>query len=90
MRAAGGWATIGETKSQAQNWHQKVLKYFKDGQAAHDRMYSLMEEAGKLRDRAQECHNQFLVCRRVVDSEHEKHIAAIRRMKRVKDKPPYP
>lgn len=88
MRAAGGLGDIGEAKSQAQNWHQKVVKYSKDGQTAHDKMHSLMDEAGKLRAEAQTCHEQCQVCRRAANSEHEKYIAAIRKIERVRDNLP--
>ena len=49
MRAAGGLGDIGEAKSQAQSYHQKVVKYSQDGQALHDKMHSLMEQADRLR-----------------------------------------
>lgn len=88
MRAAGGLGDIGEAKSQAQNWHQKVVKYSQDGQLAHDKMHNLMDEAGKLRQEAQVCHEQCLTCRKAADSEHEKYIATIRKIEMVRDNLP--
>ena len=88
MRAAGGLGDIGEAKSQAQNWHQKVVKYSQDGQALHEKMHTLMDEAGKLREEAQVCHEQCQTCRRAANSEHEKYIAAVRKIERVRDNLP--
>ena len=88
MRAAGGLGDIGEAKSQAQNYHQKVVKYSQDGQALHDKMHSLMEQADRLRQEAQTCHEQCQTCRRAANSEHEKYIAAVRKIERVRDNLP--
>lgn len=88
MRASGGLGDIGEARSQANNWHQKVVKNSQDGQIAHDKMHSLMEEAEKLRAHAQECHDQISVLRKAADSEHEKYISAVRRIEKVRDNLP--
>ena len=77
-----------ETKSQAQSYHQKVVKYSQDGQALHDKMHSLMEQADRLRQEAQTCHEQCQTCRRAANSEHEKYIAAVRKIERVRDNLP--
>ncbi len=88
MRAAGGLGDIGEARSQASNWHQKVVKNSQDGQAAHDKMHSLMDEADKLRAQAQECHEQIAILRKAADAEHEKYIAAVRKIEKVRDELP--
>ena len=88
MKAAGGLGDIGEARSQAQTYHQKVLKYSKNGQTLHDKMHALMEEADKLRAEAQVCHEQCQTCRRAANSEHEKYIAAVRKAERIRDNLP--
>ena len=88
MRAAGGLGDIGEAKSQAQNYHQKVVKYSQDGQVLHGKMHGLMEQADKLRQEAQVCHEQCQTCRRAANSEHEKYIAAVRKIEKVRDNLP--
>ena len=88
MRAAGGLGDIGEAKSQAQSYHQKVVKYSQDGQALHEKMHTLMDQAEKLRQEAQVCHEQCQTCRRAANSEHEKYIAAVRKIERVRDNLP--
>lgn len=51
-------------------------------------MHSLMDEADRLRAQAQECHEQIAVLRKAADAEHEKYIAAVRKIEKVRDELP--
>ena len=51
-------------------------------------MHTLMDQAEKLRQEAQVCHEQCQTCRRAANSEHEKYIAAVRKIERVRDNLP--
>lgn len=88
MKQRGGLGDMGEAKAQAQNYHQKVVKYSASGQAAHEKMMQLREEADRLREEAQICHDQYLTCKRAADAEHEKYIRTIRKIDRVRNELP--
>ena len=88
MKQRGGLGDRGEAKAQAQNYHQKVVKYSASGQAAHEKMMQLREEADRLREEAQVCHDQYLTCKRAADAEHEKYIRTIRKIDRVRNELP--
>ncbi len=88
MRERGGLGDIGEAKAQSQSYHQKVVKFSADGQLAHEKMKQLWDEADRLRAEAQTCHEQFLTCKKAADSEHEKYIAVIRKIEKVRDNLP--
>ncbi len=88
MRERGGLGDINGAKQMADTYHQKMVKYNTSGQAIHEKMHQLFEEADKLRDEAQVCHEQYLDCRKAADSEHEKFIQVVKRINSVKDNLP--
>jgi len=88
MRQRGGLGDINGAKQMADTYHQKMVKANTSGQAIHEKMHILFEEADKLRDDAQVCHEQYLDCKRAADAEHEKYIQAVKRINSVKDNLP--
>ena len=88
MRERGGLGDINGAKQMADTYHQKMVKYNTSGQALHEKMHSLYEEADKLREQAQVCHYQFLDCKKAADAEHEKYIQVVKRINSVKDNLP--
>lgn len=87
MRASGGLGDITEAKTQATSFHNQAQKEFQKSDNFHLKMKELYEEADKLREEADTCHSQFLDLKKAADLEHEKYIAAIRRINEIKDDP---
>ena len=88
IRARGGVGDIDGARSQAQEHHAAVVKMSADGQANHEKMCQLMDEAAKLRDEAQVCHEQHLTCKAAADSEHRKFEEILQRIKDMRDNLP--
>lgn len=88
MKARGGLGDISGAKQMAETYHQKMVKCNTSGQAIHEKMHLLFDEADKLRQEAQVCHDQYLDCKRAADAEHEKYIQAVKRINSVKDNLP--
>lgn len=87
MRERGGLGDISGAREQAENHHRNVMKMSAAGQAAHEKMRQLMEEADKLRQEAQVCHEQAQACRRAGNAEHEEYIRLIRRISELENDP---
>jgi len=65
-----------------------MVKYNTSGQAIHEKMHLLFDEADKLRQEAQVCHEQYLDCKKAADAEHERYIQVVKRINNVKDNLP--
>ena len=88
MRARGGTGDIDGARAEAQEHHKKVVQMSAAGQANHEKMCQLMDEASKLRDEAQVCHDQHLACRAAADSEHKKFVEVLKKIEELKDNLP--
>ncbi len=88
MRSSGGLGDIGEGKSQANSWHQKMVKAVEEGNTAHEKMHQLYADADKLRAEAQVCHEQFIDLKKAADVEHTRYIEVIRKIERIRDNLP--
>ncbi len=88
MRERGGLGDISGARQQAETYHQKMVKANTSGQMVHEKMHQLYDEADKLRQEAQVCHEQFLDCKAAADEEHEQYIQVIKRINKVKDNLP--
>ena len=88
MRERGGLGDINGAKQMADTYHQKMVKANNGGQLIHEKMHQLFDDADKLRQEAQVCHEQYLDCKRAADAEHEKFIQVVKRINSVKDNLP--
>ena len=88
MRERGGLGDINGAKQMADTYHQKMVKANTSGQLVHEKMHQLFDEADKLRQEAQVCHEQYLDCKKAADLEHEKYIQVVKRINNVKDNLP--
>ncbi len=88
MRARGGNGDIDGARAEAQEHHKKVVQMSAAGQANHEKMCQLMDEAAKLRDEAQVCHEQHLTCKAAADSEHKKFEEILQKIKDMRDNLP--
>ena len=87
MRARGG-GDIDGARAEAEEHHKKVVKMSAAGQANHEKMCQLMDDASKLRDEAQVCHEQFLACREAADSEHARFVEVLKKIEVLRDNLP--
>lgn len=88
MKERGGLGDIGEARTQAQTYHDKMVKLNSDGQLAHQKMHALYEEADALRAQADDYHQKYLDCKKAADFEHEKYIAAVRKIEQARNELP--
>ncbi len=88
IKARGGLGDAGDARAKAQENHQIVVKMSAEGQANHEKMCQLMDEASKLREQAQVCHEQFLDCKAAADSEHQKFVEVLKKIDELKNNLP--
>ncbi len=88
IRARGGNGDIDGARAEAEEHHKRVVKMSATGQANHEKMCQLLDEASALRDQAQVCHEQFLACKAAADSEHARFVEVLKRIENLKNELP--
>ena len=74
-----GWDPY-DARSRADACHVQVTKCSADGQAYHEKIHQLYDEADILREQSEDAHKKYLICRHASDFEHEEYLKAMQKI----------